>query len=272
MFLRANRRTKDGKDHTLLVAGGDRPHSRRPAPADGCYLGELNTSAAARWRKTIQLVQCAGRGRQLALFPAERRAPGTTRGRADPPGSGAAGPARGSSATGWLGWHLWQRLGLHAFCAPHLDGGLRQRCRGRGSLRSWRSTASAPPGANWRSRRAGTAPPRLDDLWGSRRPGSTPTGSIAAWTSCSRTRRRCSSTWPPATASCSAPSTRCCCTTSRARTWRARPRAPPDAAGLLAGPPAGLQAGGPGPCRQPGGLPARLRGLRRESARRDHRE
>jgi len=53
MFLRCNRRTKDGKvvQRQLL------------------YQGEINASQREAWRKTIEL-QDAGARRQVALFPA----------------------------------------------------------------------------------------------------------------------------------------------------------------------------------------------------------
>jgi transposase len=121
MFLRANRRTKDGKDHTYwsLVETVRTPDGPRQRTV--CYLGELNSSAAARWRKTIQLVTAQGEEVQLALFPA---------GAAELPEDEQVVQIRldrvrwtrpREFGDGWLGWHLWQRLGLHAFCAHALD-------------------------------------------------------------------------------------------------------------------------------------------------------
>ena len=53
MFLRPNRRSKDGKDHNYwsLVETVRTPDGPRQRTL--CYLGELNSSAQARWLKTI---------------------------------------------------------------------------------------------------------------------------------------------------------------------------------------------------------------------------
>ena len=121
MFVRANHRRKDGKDHTYwslveTVRTLDGPRQRTI-----CYLGELNSSAEARWRKTVHLFNAQGEACQLALFPA------------------GAGPAGDDPAVVeirldrvrwtrprefgdvWLGWHVWQRLGLKAFWEAELD-------------------------------------------------------------------------------------------------------------------------------------------------------
>ncbi len=55
MFLRPNRRTKDGKEHTYwslveTVRTPDGPRQRTP-----CYLRELNGKTQARWIKTIEV-------------------------------------------------------------------------------------------------------------------------------------------------------------------------------------------------------------------------
>ena len=69
MFLRANRREKDGKEHTYwsLVEKLRRPDGPRQKTL--CYLGELNDSAQARWLKTVEVFNDQGKTRQLKLFP-----------------------------------------------------------------------------------------------------------------------------------------------------------------------------------------------------------
>ena len=69
MFLRAHGRKKDGKDHAYwslveTVRTPDGPRQRRL-----CYLGELNSSAQARWLKTIEVFNEQGECTQLKLFP-----------------------------------------------------------------------------------------------------------------------------------------------------------------------------------------------------------
>ncbi len=53
MFLRELRPRKDGKEHSYwsLVETVRTPEGPRQRTL--CYLGELNTSAQARWQKTI---------------------------------------------------------------------------------------------------------------------------------------------------------------------------------------------------------------------------
>ena len=75
MFLRLNRRTKDGKDHTYwsLVETVRTPDGPRQKTL--CYLGELNSSAQARWLKTIEVFNEQGEAQQLKLFPAHVEPP-----------------------------------------------------------------------------------------------------------------------------------------------------------------------------------------------------
>jgi transposase len=75
MFLRSHGRSKDGKDHTYwslveTVRTPDGPRQRRL-----CYLGELNSSAQARWLKTIEVFNEQGESAQLRLYPSDAEAP-----------------------------------------------------------------------------------------------------------------------------------------------------------------------------------------------------
>jgi transposase len=70
MFLRCNRREKDGKTHEYWnVVENRRLSNGRIAQRQVLYLGEINASQREAWRKTIE-VQDDGRRRQVALFPA----------------------------------------------------------------------------------------------------------------------------------------------------------------------------------------------------------
>src|SRR5258707_13424576 len=75
MFLRPHQRTKDGKDHiywslveTVRTADGPRQKTL-------CYLGELNSSAQARWVKTIEVFNDEGEAQQLKFFPSHVEPP-----------------------------------------------------------------------------------------------------------------------------------------------------------------------------------------------------
>jgi transposase len=69
MFLRPNHRIKDGKDHTYwsLVETVRTPDGPRQKTL--CYLGELNSSAQARWLTTVEVFNEQGETQQLKLFP-----------------------------------------------------------------------------------------------------------------------------------------------------------------------------------------------------------
>lgn len=121
MFLRSHRRNKDGKDHTYwsLVETVRTPDG--PRQKSLCYLGELNSSAQARWLKTIEVFNGQGEAEQLKLFPSHVEPP------ADDPAVAQVlihqvrleRPRQFGAC--WLGWELWKRLGLDRFFEPLLD-------------------------------------------------------------------------------------------------------------------------------------------------------
>jgi hypothetical protein len=119
MFLRCNRRVKDGKSHDYWsVVENRRLADGRVVQRQVLYLGEVNASQREAWRKTIE-VQDEGTQRQVALFPA------------------GSMPADEVNALGvrldelrlerprqwgacWLSCMLWQQLDLDSFWAPRL--------------------------------------------------------------------------------------------------------------------------------------------------------
>ena len=125
MFLRCNRRLKDGKLHEYWnVVENRRLADGRVVQRQVLYLGEINASQREAWRKTIE-IQDEGVRRQVALFPA------------------GSLPADDVDAIGlrlnelrvqrprqwgacWLSCELWQQLGLDGFwrdrLAPSREG------------------------------------------------------------------------------------------------------------------------------------------------------
>jgi transposase len=119
MFLRCNRRKKDGKTHDYWsVAENRRCIDGRVVQRQVLYLGEINASQREAWRKTIEL-QDAGTRRQVALFPE------------------GSMPVDDVDAIGvrlselslrrprqwgacWLALQLWQQLELDSFWRPRL--------------------------------------------------------------------------------------------------------------------------------------------------------
>src|SRR3954449_8028754 len=75
MFLRSHGRKKDGKDHTYWSLVETVRTADGPRQKTLCYLGELNTSAQARWLKTIEVFNEQGESYQLKLFPSHVEPP-----------------------------------------------------------------------------------------------------------------------------------------------------------------------------------------------------
>jgi transposase len=121
MFLRSHSREKDGKDHSYwsLVETVRTPDGPRQRTL--CYLGELNSSAQARWLKTIEVFNEQGEAQQLKLFPAHVEPP------ADDPQVARVllnqvrlERTRQFGAC-WLGLELWKRLELDRFFEQTVD-------------------------------------------------------------------------------------------------------------------------------------------------------
>src|ERR1700681_3032582 len=74
MFLRRTERKKNGKAHSYWnVVENKRLDDGRVVQRHVLYLGEINSSQAAAWRKAIEVFdEDAGRARTLALFPEDR--------------------------------------------------------------------------------------------------------------------------------------------------------------------------------------------------------
>src|SRR6266404_3114122 len=74
MFLRRTERKKNGKTHSYWnVVENKRLDDGRVVQRHVVYLGEINSSQAAAWRKAIEVFdEDVGRSRTLALFPEGR--------------------------------------------------------------------------------------------------------------------------------------------------------------------------------------------------------
>lgn len=121
MFLRANHRGKDGKEHTYwsLVESVRTPHGPRQRTL--CHLGELNGSDQARWLRTVEVFNEQGEAQQLKLFPAHVEAP------ADDPRVARVLINRvrlertRQFGACYVGLEMWKRLGLDRFFEELLD-------------------------------------------------------------------------------------------------------------------------------------------------------
>jgi transposase len=121
MFLRPNHRDKDGKAHTYwsLVETVRTPDGPRQKTL--CYLGELNSSAQARWLTTVEVFNEQGEAQQLKLFPSHVAPP------ADDPQVARVLVNKvrlertRQFGSCFLGLNLWKRLELDRFFEQTVD-------------------------------------------------------------------------------------------------------------------------------------------------------
>src|SRR5438270_10839451 len=125
MFLRSNTRVKDGKQHRYFsVVESRRLRSGRVAQRQVLYLGEINDSQQAGWRKTLDVFdEEQHRFTPLSLFPEDWPVPADAihsvqvklremrLERARPYG------------ICWMGCELWRKLRLDRFGAEELPRG-----------------------------------------------------------------------------------------------------------------------------------------------------
>jgi transposase len=123
MFLRSHRRAKDGKDHTYwsLVETVRTPDGPRQRTL--CYLGELNSSAQARWLKTIEVFNEEGETQQLKLFPSNVQPPADDEQVAQVLLNKVRLERARQFGSCWLGLELWKRLALDRFFEQAVDAG-----------------------------------------------------------------------------------------------------------------------------------------------------
>lgn len=123
MFLRRTERRKNGKTrHYWNVVENKRLDDGRVVQRHVLYLGEINSSQAAAWRKAIEVFdEDAGRSRTLALFPEDRCEVAA--------GDASVVQLRLSEmqlhrprqwGACWLAGQLWQELQLDRFWADRL--------------------------------------------------------------------------------------------------------------------------------------------------------
>src|SRR3954453_21741560 len=121
MFLRPNRRSRDGRDKSYgsRVETAGTPDGPRQKTL--CYLGELNASAQARWLKTIEVFNEQGEAQQLKLFPSQVEPPTD-----DPQVARVLLKKVRLERTRqfgscWLGLELWKQLELDRFFEDAVD-------------------------------------------------------------------------------------------------------------------------------------------------------
>src|SRR5580704_4752461 len=123
MFLRKTPRKKDGKTHDYWsVVENKRVAGGRVVQRHVLYLGEINSSQAAVWRKAIEVLDDdAGHPRTLSLFPEDRCegvAPDTSIVQLRLSDIQLCRPRQWGAC--WLAGQLWRELELDRFWADRL--------------------------------------------------------------------------------------------------------------------------------------------------------
>jgi hypothetical protein len=128
MFLRFNRRFKDGKEHRYWnIVENKRCGGGKVVQRQVLYLGEINDSQHEAWCRHVEAFdEEAHRHLQLSLFPADRAVPEHAQGHGVQVRLDAMqllGRANGAGA----GWELYGQLGLNDFWAARLPSSREER-------------------------------------------------------------------------------------------------------------------------------------------------
>jgi transposase len=124
MFLRAYRRSKDGKTHTYYAVVESLRTEAGPRQHVVAYLGELNSAQERRWQRTVVFYNRQGEAQELRLFPDLEDVP-----LADDPDvarirlSSVGWTNARRFGDIWLAHWLWHYLGLDDIVARHVPQG-----------------------------------------------------------------------------------------------------------------------------------------------------
>ena len=167
MFLRSKRRFKDGKAHRYFsVVENRRVRSGRVAQRQVLFLGEINDTQQAAWRKTLEVFdEAEQRARTLSLFPEDREIPADALDGVQvklaemelrrPRGFGPYG----------LGCELWRQLRLGEFWEERLGEG-REEVPWAKVLELLVVSRLVAPGSEFRLHRQGFDQSAMGDLLG----------------------------------------------------------------------------------------------------------
>jgi transposase len=125
MFLRSNTRIKDGKEHRYYtVVESRRLQSGKVVQRQVLYLGEINDSQQAAWRKTLEVFdEGQRRYTPLSLFPEDRPVPADAIDSVQVKLSEMKLERSRPYGNCWLGCELWRQLQLDRFWSEKLPQG-----------------------------------------------------------------------------------------------------------------------------------------------------
>ena len=125
MFLRSHTRMKDGKQHRYYtVVESRRLQSGKVAQRQVLYLGEINDSQQASWRRTLEVFdEAEQRLTPLSLFPEDRPVPADALDSVQVKLSEMKLERARPYGNCWLGCELWRQLQLDRFWSEKLPPG-----------------------------------------------------------------------------------------------------------------------------------------------------
>jgi hypothetical protein len=125
MFLRAHKRWKNGKSHRYFsVVENRRVAGGKVVQRTVLYLGEINDSQQAAWRKTLEVFdETRSESRQLSLFPDDRLVPADALDAVQVRLSEIQLRRPRAFGDCWLGCWLWRQLQLDVFWDDRLGAG-----------------------------------------------------------------------------------------------------------------------------------------------------
>jgi len=125
MYLRSNRRRKDGKEHRYYtVVESRRLRTGKVAQRAVLYLGEINDSQQAAWRQTLEVFdEEQQRCTPLSLFPEDRPVPCDALDSVQVKLSEMKLERPRPYGNCWLACELWRQLRLDEFWAQKLPAG-----------------------------------------------------------------------------------------------------------------------------------------------------
>jgi len=168
MFLRFNRRFKDGKEHRYWnIVESKRCASGKVVQRQVLYLGEINDSQQEAWCRVIEAFdEEAQRHRQLALFPADRRVPEHAQGHGVQVRLDAMELHRPRQwGACWLACQLYEQLEFDRFWAHRLPNSREGTCW-QHILQTLVCYRLIDPGSEWRLHRMWFEQSAMADLLG----------------------------------------------------------------------------------------------------------
>jgi hypothetical protein len=167
MFLRANKRCKDGKEHRYWnIVENRRCQNGRVVQRQVLYLGEINDSQRAAWCRTIKVfAEGHDQPTQIAIFPEDRNAPTLDCDVVQIRLSELQLHRPRQWGACWLACQLWDQLALDDYWSNKLRPS-RQGTRWLNVLKTLVCYRLIDPGSEWRLHRQWYEQSAMADLLG----------------------------------------------------------------------------------------------------------